>query len=75
MSKISSWSANILSPAPFLAAASQDETLELRPSGSWTAVHANALESLFDVALPRLQQATKLKIDMRDVRELDTLGA
>jgi phospholipid/cholesterol/gamma-HCH transport system permease protein len=43
MSKISS---------PFLAAATQDETLELRPSGSWTAVHANALERLFDVALP-----------------------
>jgi phospholipid/cholesterol/gamma-HCH transport system permease protein len=61
--------------SPFLAAATQDETLELRPSGSWTAVHANALESLFDVALPRLQQATKLKIDMTDVRELDTLGA
>ena len=60
MSKISS---------PFLAAATQDETLELRPSGSWTAVHANALESLFDVALPRLQQATKLTIDMTDVRE------
>ena len=34
MSKISSWSANILSPAPFLAAATQGETLELRPSGS-----------------------------------------
>ena len=32
MSKISSWSADILSPAPFLAAATQDETLELRPS-------------------------------------------
>jgi phospholipid/cholesterol/gamma-HCH transport system permease protein len=75
MSKISSWSANILSPAPFLAAATQGETLELRPSGSWTAVHANALESLFDVALPKLQQATNLKIDMADVRELDTLGA
>jgi len=75
MSKISSWSANILSPAPFLAAATQGETLELRPSGSWTAVHANALESLFDVALPKLQQATNLKIDMTDVRELDTLGA
>jgi phospholipid/cholesterol/gamma-HCH transport system permease protein len=75
MSKISSWSANILSPAPFLAAAAQGETLELRPSGSWTAVHANALESLFDVALPKLQQATNLKIDMTDVRELDTLGA
>jgi phospholipid/cholesterol/gamma-HCH transport system permease protein len=75
MSKISSWSANILSPAPFLAAATQGETLELRPSGSWTAVHANALESLFEVTLPKLQQATNLKIDMTDVRELDTLGA
>ena len=75
MSKISSWSANILSPAPFLAAATRGETLELRPSGSWTAVHANALETLFDVALPKLQQATTLKIDMTDVRELDTLGA
>jgi phospholipid/cholesterol/gamma-HCH transport system permease protein len=75
MSKISSWSANILSLAPFLAAATHGETLELRPSGSWTAVHANALESLFDVALPKLQQATNLKIDMTDVRELDTLGA
>jgi phospholipid/cholesterol/gamma-HCH transport system permease protein len=75
MSKISSWSANILSPAPFLAAATRGETLELRPSGSWTAVHANALESLFDVTLPKLQQATNLKIDMTDVRELDTLGA
>ena len=75
MSKISSWSANILSLAPFLATATQGETLELRPSGSWTAIHANALESLFDVALPKLQQATNLKIDMTDVRELDTLGA
>lgn len=38
--------------SPFLAAATQDETLELHPGGSWTAVHANALERLFDVALP-----------------------
>ena len=75
MSKMSSRSANILSLAPFLATATQGETLELRPSGSWTAIHANALESLFDVALPKLQQATNLKIDMTDVRELDTLGA
>ena len=75
MTKIGSLSANIPSLAPFLATASRGETLELRPSGSWTAVHANALESLFDVALPKLQQATNLKIDMTDVRELDTLGA
>ena len=75
MSKIISCSANISSLAPFLVAAIQGETLELRPSGSWTAVHANAIESLFEVALPKLQQATNLKIDMTDVRELDTLGA
>ena len=75
MTKIGSWSANISSPAPFLTAATQGETLELRPSGSWTAIHANTLESLFDVALPKLQQATNLKIDMTGVRELDTLGA
>jgi phospholipid/cholesterol/gamma-HCH transport system permease protein len=75
VSKINSWSANISKLAPFLAAATQGETLELRPSGSWTVVHANALERLFDVALPKLQQATNVKIDMTEVRELDTLGA
>jgi len=68
-------SANIPSLAPFLATASRDETRELRPSGSWRAIHANELEDLFDVALPKLQQATTLKIDMTEVRELDTLGA
>jgi phospholipid/cholesterol/gamma-HCH transport system permease protein len=75
MTKIGSWSANIPSLAPFLATASRGETLELRPSGSWTVIHANELEGLFEVALPKLQQATTLKIDMTEVRELDTLGA
>ena len=56
MTKIGSWSANIPSLAPFLASASRGETLELRPSGSWTAIHANELEGLFDVALPKLLQ-------------------
>jgi hypothetical protein len=72
MTKIGSWSANIPSLAPFLATASRRETLELRPSGSWTVIHANELESLFEVALPKLQQATTMKIDMTEVRELDT---
>lgn len=75
MTKIGSWSANIPSLAPCLATASRGETLKLRPSGSWTAIHANELEGLSDVALPKLQQATTLKIDMTEVRELDTLGA
>jgi phospholipid/cholesterol/gamma-HCH transport system permease protein len=75
MTKIGSWSANIPSLAPFLTTAARGETLELRPSGSWTATHANELESLFDATLPKLQQVTNLKIDMAEVRELDTLGA
>jgi len=62
-------SANIPSLALLLATASRGETLELRPSGSWTVIHANELEGLFEVALPKLQQATTLKIDMTEVRE------
>jgi phospholipid/cholesterol/gamma-HCH transport system permease protein len=49
--------------------------LELSPSGSWTAAYAAPLESLFDAVSPKLQRTNALKIDMADVRELDTLGA
>jgi phospholipid/cholesterol/gamma-HCH transport system permease protein len=49
--------------------------LELSPSGSWTAAYAAPLESLFDAVSPKLQRTKALKIDMADVRELDTLGA
>jgi phospholipid/cholesterol/gamma-HCH transport system permease protein len=49
--------------------------LELSPSGSWTVAYAAPLESLFDAVSPKLQRARVLKIDMADVRELDTLGA
>jgi phospholipid/cholesterol/gamma-HCH transport system permease protein len=49
--------------------------LELSPSGSWTAAYAAPLENLFDAVSPKLQGAKALKIDMADVRELDTLGA
>ena len=47
----------------------------LSPSGSWTAVHAATLESLVNLVSPEVQKTQKLKIDMADVRELDTLGA
>lgn len=60
---------------PRLGAATQGETLLLRPSGSWTAVHANDLVKLVDLAPPLAKQTRNLKIDMTDVRELDTLGA
>jgi phospholipid/cholesterol/gamma-HCH transport system permease protein len=64
-----------LSSVPLLGAATQGETLVLSPSGSWTAVHAATLESLINFASPKVQQAPNLKIDMADLRELDTLGA
>jgi phospholipid/cholesterol/gamma-HCH transport system permease protein len=49
--------------------------LELSPSGSWTAAYAAPLESFFDAVSSRLQRTKALKINMADVRELDTLGA
>jgi phospholipid/cholesterol/gamma-HCH transport system permease protein len=64
-----------LSAAPLLCATTHDETLELSPSGPWTVAHGTALESLFDAVSPRLAETKNLKIDMSDVRELDTLGA
>src|SRR6202035_1936089 len=51
------------------------ETLELSPRGPCTVTHGTALEGLFDAVLPRLAETKNLKIDMIDVRELDTLGA
>jgi len=64
-----------LSVAPLLRATTRGETLELSPSGPWTVAHGTALEGLFDAVSPRLAEAKNLKIDMTDVRELDTLGA
>jgi phospholipid/cholesterol/gamma-HCH transport system permease protein len=65
----------ILSLVPHLKTAIDGEILELSPSGSWTAENGASLERLFDAVSPRLQQAKSLKIDMSDVRDLDTLGA
>jgi phospholipid/cholesterol/gamma-HCH transport system permease protein len=64
-----------LSSVPLLGEAAHGDTLELTPSGSWTAGYATALETLFDVVSPELQRTKGLKIDMAGVRELDTLGA
>jgi phospholipid/cholesterol/gamma-HCH transport system permease protein len=60
---------------PLLGAATQGETLVLSPGGSWTAVHAATLEGLVDLTSPKVEQTQNLKIDMAEVRELDTLGA
>ena len=64
-----------MTSTPLLAATTNGDTLELRPSGSWTAAYAAPLEGLFDAVTPELRQTKILKIDMAEVRELDTLGA
>ena len=60
---------------PTLGAVTQDQTLVLSPTGSWTAVYAANLESLINLVSSSVEKTQKLKIDMADVRELDTLGA
>ncbi|MEO6839183.1 MAG: MlaE family lipid ABC transporter permease subunit, partial [Bradyrhizobium sp.] len=64
-----------MSAAPLLGATIHGETLELSPSRPWTVAHGTALEGLFDAVSPRLAETKNLKIDMSDVREMDTLGA
>ena len=61
--------------APQLAATSRGDALELYPSGSWIAANATDLETLLEAVMPQLEQAKSLKMDMRGVRDLDTLGA
>jgi phospholipid/cholesterol/gamma-HCH transport system permease protein len=64
-----------VSSAPLLNVATVGDTLELRPTGSWTMINANLLEGLFDAAAPQLAQAKRLRVDLAGVREIDTLGA
>jgi phospholipid/cholesterol/gamma-HCH transport system permease protein len=65
----------ILATAPLLTALPSGDVLELRPAGSWIAANATALEALTDSAAARLDAAKTVKMDMAEVRELDTLGA
>jgi phospholipid/cholesterol/gamma-HCH transport system permease protein len=65
----------ILTTAPLLTAAPSGNVLELRPSGSWTATNAAALERLSETVSPQLDRSATVRVDMTEVRELDTLGA
>jgi phospholipid/cholesterol/gamma-HCH transport system permease protein len=60
---------------PLLAATPIGDGLELRPGGSWIAANVTALEALADGVAPQLDRAKTLKLNMAEVRELDTLGA
>jgi phospholipid/cholesterol/gamma-HCH transport system permease protein len=64
-----------LSSAPLLNPVNENDILELRPSGSWTAAYATTLETLSDGVSSQIRQIKALKVDMAGVSELDTLGA
>jgi phospholipid/cholesterol/gamma-HCH transport system permease protein len=60
---------------PLLTATPSDDLLELRPSGSWTAAKVATLEQLADAITPQFDRSNLVRVDMAEVRELDTLGA
>ncbi len=60
---------------PLLTATPSGDVLELRPGGSWTAANVAVLEALSDGIAGQLDRSKAVKVDMADVRELDTLGA
>ncbi len=60
---------------PQLTATASGDVLELRPSGSWTAANVAALEALSGAVTPQLDRTKTMKLDVAEVRELDTLGA
>jgi phospholipid/cholesterol/gamma-HCH transport system permease protein len=49
--------------------------LELRPGGSWTAANVTVLEALSASIAAQLDRSKVVKVDMAEVREIDTLGA
>ena len=60
---------------PLLTASPSGDVLELRPGGSWTAANVTALEALSGTVAEKLDRSKSVKLDMAEVRELDTLGA
>jgi phospholipid/cholesterol/gamma-HCH transport system permease protein len=65
----------MLASEPLLTATPSGDVLELRPGGSWTAANGSALETLSGAVTEQLDRANAVRLDMTEVRELDTLGA
>src|SRR4051794_8924766 len=65
----------ILSAPPLLTAMPSGDVLELHPSGSWTAANVSTLELLSAAVTPQVDRSNSVRVDMTQVRELDTLGA
>ncbi|MGZ5877103.1 MAG: MlaE family ABC transporter permease [Bradyrhizobium sp.] len=64
-----------MATAPLLTATPSGDVLELRPGGSWTAANVTTLEALSDAVTAQLDRSKAVKLNMAEVRELDTLGA
>jgi phospholipid/cholesterol/gamma-HCH transport system permease protein len=64
-----------LASQPLLTAAPSGDVLELRPGGSWTAANVATLEALSAAVTDQLDRSKAVKVNMAEVRELDTLGA
>ena len=64
-----------MTTAPLLTALPSGDALELRPGGSWIAANATALEALTNSVSAALASAKRVKVDLGEVHELDTLGA
>ena len=65
----------MVSNGSLLTAKFEDGRLELAGGGSWTAIHADELESLVDGVAQDASKAQSVSIDMHGVREFDTFGA
>jgi phospholipid/cholesterol/gamma-HCH transport system permease protein len=61
--------------ASLLTATPSGDVLELRPGGSWTAANVTVLETLSASIAEQLDRSKVVKVDMAEVREIDTLGA
>ena len=61
-----------MATAPHLTTTTLGDVLELRPGGSWTAINVTALEALSDGVSTQLDGSKTVRLDMAEVRELDT---
>ncbi|MEH2512671.1 ABC-type transporter Mla MlaB component [Nitrobacteraceae bacterium AZCC 1564] len=64
-----------MSAGPELTTNFKDGEAEIRPAGSWTASQTTTLEKLLDGTIGAVSSAQVLKLNLSDVRELDTFGA
>jgi phospholipid/cholesterol/gamma-HCH transport system permease protein len=64
----------VASPS-LLTAAPSGDVLELHPGGAWTAANVTTLEALSGAVTEQIDRSKTVRVDMTEVRELDTLGA